>query len=103
MKIKELREKMGITQRELAKRLNYFPQSISRYEKGQGEPNIETLIKFADFFKVSLDELVGRPTNLLNKMLLSDRERNILEKVLAMNEKQQELTEFYIDTMMKSI
>lgn len=103
MKIKELREKLGISQRELAKQLNYFPQAISRYESGQGEPNIETLIKLADFFKVSLDELVGRPTNLLNKMLLTDRERNIIEKVLAMNEKQQELTEFYIDTMMKSI
>lgn len=103
MKLKELREKSKISQRELAEQIDIPVQTLFGYEKGTREPNIATLIKLADYYHITIDELVGRPTNLLNKMLLTDRERNIIEKILAMNEKQQELTEFYIDTMMKSI
>lgn len=103
MKLKEIRERSNISQRELAQKLGYFPQAISRYESGHTEPNIETLIKLADFFHVTIDELVGRPTNLLNKMTLTERQQTLIDKVLAMNEKQQELTELYIDTMMSHI
>lgn len=103
MKIKEIREKYGLSQRELALQIGLPPQSMSRYENGQVEPNIETLIKLADFLHVSLDELIGRPTNLINKMVLTEREQSIIEKVLNMNEKQQELTEFYIDTLLNNM
>ena len=103
MKIKELRTKLGISQLDLAKNLGIHPSTLFNYETGRAEPNIKTLIKLADYYHVSLDELVGRPTNLINKMLLSDRERSIIEKVLSLNPKLQELTEFYIDTLMNSI
>ena len=82
MKIKELRTRLGISQRELATQLGYFPQAINRYENGQGEPNIETLIKIADFFKVSIDELVGRETNNLNLNLIDSTRRNLIIEIL---------------------
>lgn len=103
MKLKEIREKEGYSQRELALKTGLAPQNMSRYESGQVEPNIETLIKLADFLHVTLDELVGRPTNLLNKLLLTEREQTLIDKILAMNEKQQELTELYIDTMLNNL
>ena len=103
MKIKELRNKLNISQNELAKQLKIPQTTLYNYEVNRTQPNIETLIKLADYFHVSLDELVGRPTNLINKMLLSDRERSIIEKVLSLNPNLQELTEFYIDTLMNSI
>ena len=103
MKLKEIREKEGYSQRELALKTGLAPQNMSRYESGQVEPNIETLINLADFLHVTLDELVGRPTNLLNKLLLTEREQTLIDKILAMNEKQQELTELYIDTMLNNL
>ena len=103
MKLKEIREKEGYSQRELALKTGLAPQNMSRYESGQVEPNIETLIKLAHFLHVTLDELVGRPTNLLNKLLLTEREQTLIDKILAMNEKQQELTELYIDTMLNNL
>lgn len=103
MKIKEIREKYGLSQRELALQIGLPPQSMSRYENGQVEPNIETLTKLADFLHVTIDELVGRPTSLINKMALTEQERNLIEKILSMNEKQQELTELYIDTMLNNL
>lgn len=103
MKLKELRNKKGMSQRELSIELDIPEQTLFGYEKETRQPTIETLIKIADYYRISLDELVGRPTSLINKMLLSEREQSIIDKILSMNPKQQELTEFYIDTMLGSI
>ena len=58
--LKRLRSKAGISQRELAEIVMVSQQSINKYENHNVEPDIETLIKLADYFKVSLDYLVGR-------------------------------------------
>lgn len=58
-RIKELREKKGLSQEELAKKLNISQQAISLYEKGDREPKLETWQKLADFFNVPVDYLLG--------------------------------------------
>ena len=103
MKIRDFRLKLGLSQREVSEKLNIPQTTLFSYETDTNEPNIQTLIKLADFYHVSLDELVGRPTNIINKMVLTEREQSIIEKVLNMNDKQQELTEFYIDTLLNNI
>ena len=62
MRLKALRIKKGISQLKLAIDLNMNQNSISRYENGQRQADYETLIKFADYFNVSIDYLVGRET-----------------------------------------
>lgn len=59
-RLKELRKKRKISQLKLALDLNMSQNSISRYETGEREADYETLIKFADYFDVSLDYLLGR-------------------------------------------
>ncbi len=58
--LKELRTKQRIYQRELAEYLDVSVTTYQNYEKGIHEPNIDKLIALADYFKVTLDELVGR-------------------------------------------
>ena len=58
--IKFYRKALGLTQEELAKMLNGNKSLICNYETGYSCPDIYTLIKLADIFKLSLDELVGR-------------------------------------------
>ena len=58
--IKFYRKTMGLTQEELANKLNGRKSLISNYENGYSTPDILMLIKLADIFQVSLDELVGR-------------------------------------------
>lgn len=59
-RLKELRYKKELSQRELASILNMSPSTIAMYETGQREPDAETLKKIADFFGVTIDYLLGR-------------------------------------------
>ena len=60
IRLKELREKKGITQVRLAIELGTNQNNISRYESGEREADYDTLIKIADFFNVSIDYLLYR-------------------------------------------
>lgn len=63
MRLKELRIKSGISQLKLAMDMDMNQNSISRYENGVREADYATLIKFADYFGVSLDYLLERTDN----------------------------------------
>ncbi|MCM1009143.1 MAG: helix-turn-helix domain-containing protein [Ruminococcus flavefaciens] len=55
-----LREQKGLTQQQLADKLQITRQSLSLYEKAERTINIELFAKIADFFNVSTDYLMGR-------------------------------------------
>ena len=59
-KIKAQRELSNWTQQELANRLDVSCSTIGKYETNDRKPDIEMLIKLANIFDISLDELVGR-------------------------------------------
>lgn len=59
-KIAALRKSRNITQAELAEYLFLVPQTVSRWEAGNGTPDISLLPRIADFFNISLDNLFGR-------------------------------------------
>ena len=59
-KLKELRKKKKISQQRLAIDLNMKQNTISRYENMERQADYETLVRFADYFDVSLDYLLGR-------------------------------------------
>ena len=58
-KIRELRKKKGITQKELAKAIFVSRTAVSKWESGRGYPNIDSLKAIALYFSVSLDELLS--------------------------------------------
>lgn len=58
-RIKELREKKGLSQIQLAKKTGISSQSISKYECGERNPKIEKWQKLAVFFNVSIPYLQG--------------------------------------------
>lgn len=63
MRLKELRKQKNISQLKLAMDLTMNQNSISRYETGEREADYATLIKFADYFNVSIDYLLERTDN----------------------------------------
>ena len=59
-RLKELRKERKISQLKLALDLNMNQNTISRYENMEREADYETLVRFADYFGVSVDYLLGR-------------------------------------------
>lgn len=59
-KLVQLRNVNGILQKDLAEKLGLNLHTYQRFEYGEQEPRMSTLIALADFYGVSLDELVCR-------------------------------------------
>ena len=57
--LKALRKRKGITQEELATRLNVVRQTVSKWEKGLSVPDSELLIKLAEILEVPVSRLLG--------------------------------------------
>lgn len=63
-KLFKLRTDQGLSQGDLAEKLNVSRQSVSKWETGQSVPDLDKIIKLADLFGVTVDDLVreeGRP------------------------------------------
>ena len=58
--IRALRKKNGLLQKNLADQLKITRQALSNYEVGKRIPDIFELIRMAEIFKVSVDEIIGR-------------------------------------------
>lgn len=62
-RLRFLREEAGLKQSELATILGIGRTTLSHYELGNREPDLETLRKIGEYFKVSLDYLLGKDNN----------------------------------------
>lgn len=78
MKIKELRESLGLTQKALGEKLGIDGHNVGDWERNKCEPSTEMLIKLADYFNCTIDYLVGREDDFGN--VSSINERNELSK-----------------------
>lgn len=95
MRIKELRLLANLTQRELANEIGCNQTAIGKYERGDLEPNLQTLTKLCTIFNCSLDYLVGIEDDFGNVVLsesesISPKERRLLSLYRTLTEAQQE-------------
>lgn len=58
--LKSLRKSMGLTQQQVADKLNISRVNYTRYETNASNPDFQTLVALADFYDVSLDLIFGR-------------------------------------------
>lgn len=61
--IAELRKKQGLTQQQLADKLNLSNKTISKWESGNGSPDISNLPVLAEALEISVDELLKGEIN----------------------------------------
>ncbi|MCQ2495828.1 MAG: helix-turn-helix domain-containing protein [Lachnospiraceae bacterium] len=77
--ISKLRQRNGITQLELAEKLNYSDKAVSKWERGESIPDITVLYEISKIFKVSLDYLVSEHDEG-EELPLVDGEKNKIKK-----------------------
>ena len=85
MNIKEVRKKSGKSQLEVAKVLGISQQNLCRYENEQYQPDIQILIKLADYFNVSLDYLCNRQYNNQIGYIPEDK-KEVVKLILQLNQ-----------------
>ncbi len=72
------RKKLGLTQLQLANKLNYSDKAISKWENGDTLPDIVVFSCIADFFKISVNDLIKKPTVDEDKTIVSTKSRALI-------------------------
>ena len=84
------RKEKGITQEQLATELHVSNQAVSKWESGKCYPDIELLPIIADFFKVSIDDLLRKDPDTLQNMRAKP-EDSLTEAAIKLGEERSEL------------
>lgn len=83
---KHLRIQSGKTQKELGKILNKDYSTIGKWELGQRSPSMEDVIRIADYFNITLQELISGNIETSLKQNNFEKYKNILRKKGLMDE-----------------
>lgn len=78
-RLKDLRISRGLSQRELGKRLGMTNSAISMYERGEREPDYDTLEMIADLFNVDIAFLLGKED--VSTYLFTPQQSDLLVKL----------------------
>jgi transcriptional regulator with XRE-family HTH domain len=95
--LKDLRIEKGLSQAQLAKRLNVSQTAIAKWETGKSQPTASLIIAIADFFDVSTDYLLGLENDDGSRLSaagmpasgFTESERQLLKDFRALNPQEQ--------------
>lgn len=85
-RLTEYRKLHGFTQAELADKLNYTDKSVSKWERGDGVPDIFVLSSLAELYSVTVNDLISgeqEPEKLLEKKKVLDSHSKLLISILS--------------------
>ena len=90
--IKALRKTKGLTQDELAIRLNVVRQTVSKWEKGLSVPDAEMLQRIAEVFEVNVSQLLGAPINQKENIdVIAEQLSRINEQLVVKNNRSRKI------------
>jgi len=92
--LKEIRQKKGLTQEEVASKLYLTTSAYQNYELDKAEPNIQTYIRLSGLYNKSIDELVG------NELKYNSQQLECLEYISQLNQANLIQAIFYIKTLL---
>ena len=83
--IKIFRKERGLTQEELAIRVNVVRQTVSKWEKGQSVPDADLLQKIAEVLEVSVSQLLGQEREMEHRNEVAEQLSRINEQLAIKN------------------
>jgi transcriptional regulator with XRE-family HTH domain len=104
--LRQLRKEANISQQRLADEIGsgITQPQIQNYEKGNYEPDIDTIIKIADIFDTSVDYLIGRTTykptfEAVGETGLTDKEQSLVHRFRRYNEAKRHSLFLFMNTL----
>lgn len=88
LRIREFREELQLTQKELAEKLGNVQRNVSNWENGASEPDCQTIMKLSEIFDITIDELFGKEVLETNRLQATGIEYAILKSVRQLKETQ---------------
>ena len=85
IRLKELRKEFNKTQNEIALLIKTSQSNYGKYERGELEPDIDTLCVLADFYGVSVDYLIGHKTDTFDISYYNITALDIVKKLPNLN------------------
>lgn len=85
--LKYIREKNGLTKRELCEKTGISERAYLTYEFGEREPKVSVIAKLADFYGVTTDYLLGRepaPDPFADRNLNKESEADVIDKYMSL-------------------
>lgn len=85
--LKYIREKNGLTKRELCEKTGISERAYLTYEFGEREPKVSVIAKLADFYGVTTDYLLGRepaPDPFADLGLCEESETDVINKYMSL-------------------
>ncbi len=79
----QLRTQAGFTQLQLAEKLNYSDKAVSKWERADAIPDLRVLIKIAEIYNVTLDELVSGSSEIVLKPKMNLGKKRLLVCLLS--------------------
>ncbi len=103
--LKKLRQEYGISQQRLADAIQVSQPSINKYENHNIEPDIEILIRMANYFNTSIDYIVGntdvrRRIEHTESYNLNQKEIELVTHFRALNAEEQACIETVVQTLL---
>ena len=96
MRIKEIRERNHIKQKDLAKQLGILPTTLYKYESGRNKPNYQTLTNMAKILNTSIDSLLGINSNVFDFDKLNCTEKQLINLILDFDRETQQTALGYL-------
>lgn len=93
LRLRELRGEKGLTLIDVSSFLGLTPQVLSRYERGDREPDLNTLIMLANYYEVSIDYLLGRENEfgqIITNYDLSEDEKTLISRFRQLSDTRKE-------------
>lgn len=97
--LKNLRKELGLKRSDLSKAIGIHQSTLANYENEIRQAPYETLILLADYFHISIDELLGRDnlfTPITEKPQLSEKEKTLIKCYQSLSDKDKARLEDYL-------
>lgn len=79
----ELRARAGFTQLQLAEKINYTDKAVSKWERGEALPDIRVLVKIAEIYNITVDDLISPHTEKKIRPKMNTGKKRLLITLLS--------------------